>query len=149
MKKIDHPFVQNFSDFWAAPTLEGVSTLAHDDAIFVQPLSKPLLTNEYKKYFISVIKVTPDIHGEVIRYSESQNPDGLFIHWIMKFSIGSCQKEVSVVDIIHLSDGKVAKRTAHLDLLPVLGSIAIRPTVWIRWIRFIIETSKLKKGIKK
>ena len=148
MEKIDHPFVQSFSDYWAAPTLEGVSTLVHDDAVFVQPLTKPLLTNEYHKYVNSVIKVTPDIHGEVISYSESKNQDGLFIHWLMKFSIGSCQKEVSVVDIIHLSGGKVIMRTAHMDLLPVLGSIAIRPSVWFRWVRFILETSRLKSASK-
>tara|TARA_R110002049_G_scaffold241602_1_gene415398 strand:- start:8626 stop:9078 length:453 start_codon:yes stop_codon:yes gene_type:complete len=148
MEKIDHPFVQKFSDFWAAPTLEGVSTLVHDDAIFIQPLTKPLLTTEYHNYFKSVMKVSPDIHGEVIRYSESKNPDGLFIHWIMKFSIGSYQKEVSAVDIIQLSGGKVTNRIVHMDLLPVLGSILISPKVWFKWAKFIIETSRLKSTSK-
>jgi hypothetical protein len=147
MKKIDHPFVQNFSEYWAAPTLEGVSTLVHDDAIFIQPLTRPLLTNEYHNYVKGVIKVTPDIHGEVVCYSATQNSDTLFIHWIMKFSIGKCKKEVSVVDIIHLSDGKVTKRTAHMNLPPVLGSIAIRPLVWFRWVKFLIKTSKLKSNL--
>ena len=143
MKEIDHPFVKKFSDYWLAPNLESVSTLVHDNAIFIQPLTKPLLTTEYHKYIKSVLKVTPDINGEVIRYSESKNPDGLFIHWVMKFSIGSCQKEVSAVDIIHLSEGKVTNRTVHMDLLPVLGSIIIRPTVWFKWAKFILETSRL------
>jgi hypothetical protein len=143
LKKIVHPFVQKFSDFWAAPNIDDVHTLVHDDAIFLQPLSKPLNTNEYHKYFKSVLKVSPDIHGEVIRYSESQTPDSIFIHWIMKFSIGSSQKEVSAVDIIHLSGDRVIKRIVHMDLLPVLGSILIRPTVWFKWAKFILETSRL------
>jgi hypothetical protein len=89
------------------------------------------------------MKVSPDIHGEVVGYSESQNSDALFIHWVMKFSIGSCQKEVSAVDVIHLKNDKVTKRTVHMDLLPVLGSILIRPAVWFRWAKFIFKTSRL------
>ena len=144
MEKMDHPFVQLFSDYWSKPTLEGVSDLVHDDAIFIQPLTKPLGTSEYHKYVKSILETAPDINGEVISYAESENTDDLFIHWVMRFSVGKGRKEIDVVDLIHLSEGKVAKRTAHMDLVPVLRSIIVCPSVWYRWLRFIMVTNRLK-----
>src|SRR5690349_2879393 len=102
-------FVRRFSEFWADPSPEKMSTLLTSDVVLIQPLSAPMegldaAQAEFRKLFAWL----PDLRATVDGWGG--NGDALFIEFRLMATVGGKRLEWPVVDRFVLRGDKAARR---------------------------------------
>lgn len=127
-------FVRRFQETWNAPTPERLNQLVHADIEFIQPMNPPVHGHAAAaRFWGHVLAMMPDLTGEVVSWAAR---DGVvFIEQRMRGTLGGRPVEWITLDRIHLEDGKVRRRTAYFNPLPLVRTIALRPRALGAWLR--------------
>ncbi|MCE7998500.1 MAG: nuclear transport factor 2 family protein [Rhodobiaceae bacterium] len=127
----DHPFIQEFREIWANPTLDDLMAPLREDVTLIQPLSKPLQGKQAaRKAFRKILTRFPGLQGDV--HGGLGNDDLVFIDWTMVVPIGRGEQRLPVIDKVTLIDGRVKERIAYFDPSPLFGPIARSPRTLAR-----------------
>jgi len=127
-------FVRRFQETWAAPTPERLNALVHPDIEFIQPLQPPVHGHaEAAAFWRHLLAMIPDLSGEVVSWAARD--DVVFIELRMGGTLGGEPIEWVTLDRIQLDDGKVRRRIAYFDPLPLMRTIALRPRALRVWLR--------------
>lgn len=128
-------FVRRFTDAWAAPTVDGLVSLAQPDATFTQPLASTARGHAgLANVLDELLSTIPDLRGEVLSWAAT-GEDIVFVELRMSGTFGRRPINWVTVDKIVLRDGLIASRTANFDGLRLLAAIARRPRGWPTWLR--------------
>ena len=127
-------FVEQFTEIWAAPSVERLDELMHRDVELIQPV-EPAIRGRRAAHdaWVRVFDLIPDLHGEVHRWTET---DGLiYIDWKLIGTVGRRRVECPAVDRVWLEDGLVRQRIAYFDPTPLLFAGLTRPSLWPKLVR--------------
>jgi hypothetical protein len=128
-------FVERFAAAWARPTVERLAALMHPEVRLRAPLMSP--TNGLaasREEMRRLLLLWPDVRIEVERWSGSG--DLVFIEITMHATVASRPARVAAIDRILLRDGQVLERVTYVaDPLPLLTTLLLRPSGWLRWWR--------------
>jgi len=127
-------FVRRFQETWAAPTPERLNELVHADIEFIQPMQPPVHGHaEAAAFWRHLLSMIPDLTGEVVSWAARGGV--VFIELRMRGTLGGGPVEWVTLDRISLEDGKVRRRIAYFDPLPLMRTIVVRPRALAAWLR--------------
>jgi hypothetical protein len=103
----------------------------HPDARFIQPIAPPGhgITG-LRQLFAPLFGAMPDLRGDVVRCGATT--DGVVIELTMRGTLGGRPIEWQLVDRFILEDGLIRERRSYFDSLPLLKSLALRPSASLR-----------------
>lgn len=133
-------FVRRFEDFWSAPTPERLDIVLAADV----RLSAPMVPTtqgleEGRRAFADLFELIHDIGIEVHRWGATT--DGVLIEFTVHGTSGGRPVSWESVDRFVLGDdGLATERFTYFDSLPLVLSLAQRPTAWPAFLR-----SRLKR----
>lgn len=136
-------FVERFGKTWADPTPERLNELVHSDAVLVQPI-EPVVRGhaEAAAFWRRLFALIPDLRGEVVSWGHRNGV--VYIEARMHGTLGGRPIEWITLDRIHLDAGKVRRRTAYFNPLPLLRAIALRPRALLRMVAWSLTTASRK-----
>jgi ketosteroid isomerase-like protein len=128
-------FAAFFADGWAIGATDPDGFFDHfasrmtDDAVFTQPLAPTRRGPAgLRRLLDPLFAAFPDLRGELIRWGPTE--DGVIAE--LRLSSASTGVGWTTLDVIQLRDGRIARRDAHFDPLPLLGALLKRPRVAAR-----------------
>ena len=139
-------FVRAFTDHWAAPRVDRLSTLLTDDVRLVQPMSKPAIGIEAaRKWFGGVLAAIPDIRAEVDRWSATD--EYVFIEFRLIGTIGGRIVAWPVVDRFTMcADNRAKERVSYFDPMPLILAGLRSPSGWAQLARLALRVQKQGKA---
>ena len=132
---IHRTFVERFTDYWAAPSPDRMSTLLTDDVVLIQPLSHPMeglvaAQAEFRRLF----QLMPDLRGRIDDWGGQG--DTLFIEFTLSGTVGqNTTLNWPVVDRFELVGDKARRRITYFDPEPLLWAVLWTPSAWWSWWR--------------
>jgi ketosteroid isomerase-like protein len=128
-------FAAYFADGWAIGAADPDAFFAHfaarmtPDAVFEQPLAPARRGPDGLRMLLDpLFEALPDLRGELIRWGATD--DGVIAE--LRLSSASTGIGWTTLDVIELRDGRIARRVAHFDPLPLLVAVLRRPRVAAR-----------------
>lgn len=128
-------FVERFSAYWHAPSVEGLDALLAEDVRLVAPMTPTTHTLAAgKRAFAAVLDLTPDLHADVHRWGATD--DGVLIEFTLSGSAGGVAVSWPAVDHIVLrEDGLASERVSYFDSTPLVLNILRHPRAWPAFLR--------------
>ncbi|MGH2911495.1 MAG: nuclear transport factor 2 family protein [Solirubrobacteraceae bacterium] len=133
-------FVRRFEEFWSAPTPERLDIVLAADV----RLSAPMVPTtqgleDGRRAFANLFELIHDITIDVHRWGATA--DGVLIEFTVRGTSAGMPVSWESVDRFVLGDdGLATERFTYFDSLPLVFSLARRPTVWPAFVR-----SRLKR----
>jgi hypothetical protein len=133
-------FVRRFEEFWSAPTPERLDIVLAGDV----RLSAPMVPTtqgleDGKRAFADLFELIHDMSVEVHRWGATT--DGVLIEFTVHGTAAGMPVSWESVDRFVLGDdGLATERFTYFDSLPLVLSLARRPTAWPAFLR-----SRLKR----
>ncbi len=133
-------FVGRFEEFWSAPTPERLDIVLAPNA----RLSAPMVPTtqgieDGRRAFADLFELIHDMSVEVHRWGATT--DGVLIEFTVRgTAAGSPVSWESVDRFVLGDDGLATERFTYFDSLPLVLSVARRPTAWPAFVR-----SRLKR----
>lgn len=125
-------FAQAFTEFWKAPTVEGMGELLDPEVMLIQPLSRRMRGRDAAlAEFAKIFAWLPDLHAVVDRWSGTS--EALFIEFRLRAHVGSELVEWPVLDRFVLRDGRALERVSYFDSAPLLRKVLVHPSSWWGW----------------
>jgi hypothetical protein len=128
-------FVRRFEEFWSAPTPERLDIVL---ASYVR-LSAPMVPStqgleDGRRAFADLFELIHDISIEVHRWGATT--DGVLIEFTVHGTSGGSSVSWESVDrFVVGDDGLATERFTYFDSLPLVLSLARRPTAWPAFLR--------------
>jgi hypothetical protein len=128
-------FVRRFSEFWRAPSPEGLATVLAERVRLVAPMTPATETlADGKRAFTQLFAQIPDLRGEVHRWGATE--DGVMIEFTLSGTAGGVPVSWDAVDRFVLGpDGLATERVTYFDSLPLVVRLARRPRAWPGFLR--------------
>ncbi len=128
-------FVGRFTEFWQAPTVEGLETVLAPDARLSAPMTATTHgLEEGRRAFASLFELIPDMTAEVHRWGATR--DGVLIEFTVRGTAGGTAISWESVDRFVLDeDGLATERFTYFDSLPLALSLLRRPRAWAGFAR--------------
>lgn len=133
-------FVGRFEEFWSAPTPQRLDIVLAPNA----RLSAPMVPTtqgieDGRRAFVDLFELIHDMSVEVHRWGATT--DGVLIEFTVRgTAAGSPVSWESVDRFVLGDDGLATERFTYFDSLPLVLSLARRPTAWPTFVR-----SRLKR----
>lgn len=128
-------FAAFFAEGWVIGAADPEGFFAHfgpriaPGAVFTQPLAPARRGVGGLRVLLGpLFEALPDLRGELLRWGPTD--DGVICE--LRLSSATTGIAWTTLDVIELRDGRIARRDAHFDPLPLLASIARRPRVAAR-----------------
>lgn len=127
-------FVQRFTEFWARPRVQDLSTLLTPDVVLIQPLT-PRLEGlaAAQADFAKLFNWLPDMHGMIDGWSARDST--LFIEFRLACTLKGQYIEWPAVDRMTLRGDKASERISYFDPLPIVLKLGKTPRAWPSWWR--------------
>ena len=132
-ENVHKAFVEKFSDYWAAPSVERMPEILTNDVILLQPLSHPMeglaaAQDEFRRLFQWI----PDLHGDIEDWGG--HGDTLFISFTLTGTVGrNTTLHWPLVDRFDLVGDKACKRVSYFNPFPLLWTVLRTPSAWWSW----------------
>ena len=140
-------FVEKFTAAWERPTVEALAALLHPEVRLRAPMMNP--TDGYaasREEMRRLLLLWPDVHIEVDRWSATD--DLVFIDITMHATVAGQPTRIRAIDRILLRDGLVLERVSYVaDPLPLLMTMLLRPSGWLRWWRSGVGPPRRRCGL--
>ena len=133
-------FVERFSEYWRAPTPEGLATVLAPQVRLIAPMTPVTHTlGEGQRAFAALFEVIGDLTAEVHRWGATE--DGVLIEFTLSGIAGGKPISWTAVDRFVLgADGLASERVSYFDSAPIVLAAARRPRAWPAFVR-----SRLKR----
>jgi ketosteroid isomerase-like protein len=125
-------FAAFFAAGWAIGAADPEAFFAHfsarmaPDAVLKQPLSPTRHGPDGLRAVLEpLFEALPDLRGELTRWGPTD--DGVIAELVLHSD--STGIRWTMLDVIQLRDGQIARRDAHFDPLPLVAALARRPGV--------------------
>jgi ketosteroid isomerase-like protein len=134
-------FVERFSAYWRAPSVEGLDRLLAPDVRLVAPMTPTTHTlADGKRAFAALLELTPDLSADVHRWGATD--DGVLIEFTLSGSAAGVPVSWPAVDHVVLrEDGLATERVSYFDSTPLVLDILRHPRAWPAFLR-----SRLRRG---
>jgi ketosteroid isomerase-like protein len=133
-------FVRRFVEFWSAPTPERLDMVLGPDVRLSAPMVPTTQGLEDSRHaFAELFELIHDMSVEVHRWGATA--DGVLIEFTVRGTAAGGPISWESVDRFVLDDdGLASERFTYFDSLPLVLSLARRPTAWPAFVR-----SRLKR----
>jgi ketosteroid isomerase-like protein len=123
-------FVERFTAYWRAPSVDGLDKLLAPDVRLVAPMTPTTHTlEEGKRAFAALLDLTPDLSADVHRWGETG--DGVLIEFTLSGSPAGVSISWPAVDRIVLrEDGLASERVSYFDSAPLALTVLRHPRAW-------------------
>jgi hypothetical protein len=144
-------WVAHFAEGWRAPT-DPDSFAAHFERVLdpgirlIQPQIPDLVGyRAFREGFVKpLFGLIEGMHGTVERWASEG--DLIYIELTLRGRLGGKPVEFESCDRITLRDGVAIERKAHVDPIPLLAAIAVRPRAWPAFARYQLAIAKQRIG---
>jgi len=128
-------FVERFTAYWRAPSVEGLDELLAPDVRLVAPMTPTTHTLEDgKRAFAAVLELTPDLSADVHRWGATD--DGVLIELTLSGSTAGVTFSWRAVDHVVLrEDGLASERVSYFDSGPLVSRVLRHPRAWPAFVR--------------
>jgi ketosteroid isomerase-like protein len=128
-------FVDRFSAYWEAPSVDGLDELLAPEVELVAPMipaTRGLTAG--KAAFGRLLRLLPDLTGTVSRWGETN--DGVLIEFTLSGTAGGVQLCWDAVDRFVLrDDGLAAVRVNYFDSVKLARKVLASPRAWPSFLR--------------
>jgi ketosteroid isomerase-like protein len=131
--------VDLFAKGWDHPDPHAWDELLAEDAELVQPLvrsgrGRVVWQEEARR----LLRLAPDLRGDVV--GRAGRDDVVFIDVRISATVGGKPLIFRSLDKLLISpDGRVLRREAFFDPVPVALALLLRPAAWLRSARFLLR----------
>jgi ketosteroid isomerase-like protein len=128
-------FVERFTAYWRAPSVEGLDKLLAPDVRLAAPMTPTTHTlEEGKRAFAAVLDLAPDLSADVHRWGATG--DGVLIEFTLSGSTAGVPLSWHAVDHIVLrDDGLASQRVSYFDSAPLILEVLRHPRAWPAFVR--------------
>jgi len=129
--------VDLFAKGWERPDPHAWDDLLADDAEFVQPLLRSGRGSAvWHEEARRLLALAPDLRGDVVEWAGRE--DVVFVDLRLSATVGGKPLTFRSLDKLRINpDGRVLRREAFFDPLPVALTLLRRPAGWRRLARFL------------
>jgi hypothetical protein len=128
-------FVERFTDFWRAPTIDRLDTVLAPGAVLYAPMIAPTQgLHAAKRAFADLFELVSGMTVEVHRWGVTC--DGVLIEFTVRGTAGGAPVSWESVDRFVLNeDGLATERFTYFDSMPLVLTLARRPRAWPGFMR--------------
>ncbi|HEX7060036.1 MAG TPA: nuclear transport factor 2 family protein [Solirubrobacterales bacterium] len=128
-------FVRRFTEYWKAPSVEGLGELLAEEVLLVAPMTPTTRTlADGRRAFARLFELIPDMTAEVHRWGATE--EGVLIEFTLRGTAGGKPISWDAVDRIDLDEqGMATARISYFDSIPIALTVVRRPRVWPSFIR--------------
>ncbi|HEY2334673.1 MAG TPA: nuclear transport factor 2 family protein [Solirubrobacterales bacterium] len=128
-------FARRFSEYWQAPTPQGLDTVLAERVRLVTPMMPVTHTlGEGQRAFAELFELISGMTAEVHRWGAT--PDGVLIEFTISGVAGGKPISWGAIDRFVLGeDGLATERVSYFDSGPIAIAVATRPRAWPAFLR--------------
>ncbi len=128
-------FVRRFTEYWRAPTPEGLDAVLAEQVRLVAPMT-PVTENlaDGRRAFAELFELISGMTAQVHRWGATE--DGVLIEFTINGTAGGRPIGWTAIDRFVLGeDGLATERVSYFDSLPIALAAAGRPRAWPAFLR--------------